>query len=277
MEKAKKIAETAGKVIGYFLLFAAVALLFSWLATLGGKDSSPPPVQQVPVPGKPERYVKDTAGALSKSEEEKLDNMLAKYDKDTGIRMVVLYVKTTNNEDIEYYSNRVTSAWGMGQKDDGNSILIIITTDGNGDDVLCGAWIEGSKGIEQLVSRGRAIDIIRSAEVESAALSRRWYDETFSIVSQIQKCIKTRGLSAEHIPTLADQKAGEAGILLAVLILCPSIIMIFNPRHPGAIYVLSAVATGFFALSLRVNILVVLADEIIAFLTVHPFRHSTWI
>ena len=191
--------------------------------------------------------------------------------------MVVLYVKTTKDEYIEYYSNRVASAWGMGQKDNGNSILITITTGGKGDDVLCGAWIEGSKGIEQLMSRGRAINIIRSAEVESAALDKQWYIETVSIVAQTQKCIKTRGRSAEHVPTLADQKAGEAGLLLTVLILCSSVIMFFNPRHPGAIYVLSAVAIGCFALTMRVNILVILVDEIVAFLVVHPFRRSTWI
>lgn len=144
------------------------------------------------IPEKPHLYVRDDADALSSSQEAGLNDMLKEYDKKTGNQIAVLLVRTTGNEPIEKYSYRIASAWGIGEKEKSNGILVTIATDDHKD------RIEVGKGLESEVTDSRAGRILRSDEVTSAFRRGNWYEGTKSIVTQVQECIRTKGRSADY-------------------------------------------------------------------------------
>ena len=189
----------------------AGAILLALLMT-----ASPALAKETPVPEKPSMYVKDEADALIYTQEDELNEMLKKYDQDTGNQIAVLIVRTTGDESIEKYSYRVASAWGMGQKGKDNGILITIATDDHAD------RIEVGKGLESKVTDSRAGRILRSNEVTSAFRSGNWYEGTKSIVEQTQECI-----SAKENPADEKEKPKGGGTLLFGLL--PFLIMMLFP------------------------------------------------
>lgn len=154
--------------------------------------ASPVLAKETPVPEKPSLYVKDDAGVLNGGQKDDLDEMLKKYDKETGNQIAVLIVRTTGDESIEKYSYRVASSWGVGQKGKDNGILVTIATDDHKD------RIEVGKGLEEYVTDSRAGRILRTREVTRAFRRKRWNDGIQSIVSQLQECIRTKGTSVDR-------------------------------------------------------------------------------
>lgn len=128
---------------------------------------SPVLAQEIPVPEKPSLYVKDDAGVLNGNQETDLNEMLKKYDKETGNQIAVLIIKTTGNESIEKYSYRIATAWGVGQKGKDNGILITIATEDRKD------RIEVGKGLESEVTDSRAGRILRTREVTRSFRRKR--------------------------------------------------------------------------------------------------------
>ena len=159
---------------------------------------SPVLAKEMPVPEKPSLYVKDDAGVLNVEQKDDLDEMLKKYDKETGNQIAVLLVRTTGDEPIEKYSYKVASGWGIGQQGNDNGILITIATEDHKD------RIEVGKGLESEVTDSRAGRILRTREVTRAFRRKRWNDGIRSIVSQLQECIRTKGRSADYRTPLAS-------------------------------------------------------------------------
>lgn len=153
---------------------------------------SPVLAKEMPVPEKPSLYVKDDAGVLNVEQKDDLDEMLKKYDKETGNQIAVLLIRTTGDESIEKYSYRVATAWGVGQKGKDNGILITIATEDRKD------RIEVGKGLESEVTDSRAGRILRTREVTRSFHRKRWNDGIRSIISQLQECIRTNGASVDR-------------------------------------------------------------------------------
>lgn len=154
--------------------------------------ASPVLAKEMPVPEKPSLYVKDDAGVLNVEQKDDLDEMLKKYDKETGNQIAVLLIRTTGDESIEKYSYRVATAWGVGQKGKDNGILVTIATEDRKD------RIEVGKGLESEVTDSRAGRILRTREVTRSFRRKRWNDGIRSIISQLQECIRTKGASVDR-------------------------------------------------------------------------------
>lgn len=169
--------------------FMAEAATFLFVAMM---VMSPVLAKEMPVPEKPSLYVKDDAGVLNVEQKDDLDEMLKKYDKETGNQIAVLLIRTTGDESIEKYSYRVATAWGVGQKGKDNGILITIATEDRKD------RIEVGKGLESEVTDSRAGRILRTREVTRSFRRKRWNDGIRSIISQLQECISTKGKSVDR-------------------------------------------------------------------------------
>jgi len=79
-----------------------------------------------PAPPAPTRWVTDTAGLLSASAVSTLDTRLETYQKTTGHQVIVWIAPTLGDENLEEWSARVFTAWGIGQKgkDDGVALFV---------------------------------------------------------------------------------------------------------------------------------------------------------
>ncbi len=108
-------------------------------------------------------FVNDFAGVLSESDAEAifyagaaLDTAVAKkLGKDTGAQVVAVTVKTTDGEEPSEYALRLGREWGVGNKDDNNGVVILLSTDDREVFVSVGYGLEGALPDSKV---GRLID-----------------------------------------------------------------------------------------------------------------------
>src|SRR5580700_7898785 len=105
------------------LLMAATALVVSAAFGVAAAQT----LQPIP---KLEARVTDVTGTLTAAQQAELEQKLADFEARKGAQIAVLLVPTTQPEEIEQYSIRVTDAWKLGRKkvDDG-ALLIIAKND----------------------------------------------------------------------------------------------------------------------------------------------------
>jgi uncharacterized protein len=77
-------------------------------------------------PPAPTRWVTDTAGLLSADVLSALDTRLETYQRTTGHQVIVWIAPTLGDENLEEWTARVFTAWGIGQKgkDDGVALFV---------------------------------------------------------------------------------------------------------------------------------------------------------
>jgi uncharacterized protein len=102
------------------LRIALVVLGFVLATAATGSAAAPPP------PPAPTRWVTDSAGLLSADVRATLDTRLETYQRTTGHQVIVWIAPTLGDENLEEWSARVFTAWGIGQKgkDDGVALFV---------------------------------------------------------------------------------------------------------------------------------------------------------
>jgi hypothetical protein len=106
-----------------------------------------------------EDRVTDLAQVFSAERKKRLIDELAVYEKETSHQIAVLTVPSLAGEGLEVFSLRVANAWGLGQKDKDNGILLVLAMKERQ------VRIEVGKGLEATISNERAQEIIQSEMV----------------------------------------------------------------------------------------------------------------
>ena len=101
-------------------LFAALLLACALLAFL------PRAALALAVPPNQGQWVVDNAVLLAPAEKNALGAELRRFSQATGNQIVVLTVESLEGEDAAGYANKVARAWGVGQKDKNNGVLILV-------------------------------------------------------------------------------------------------------------------------------------------------------
>lgn len=70
--------------------------------------------------------VTDTAGLLSADQAEQLNQLLLDFENETSNQFAVLIIPSLGGEVLESYSIRVAEAWGLGQADKDNGLLLLV-------------------------------------------------------------------------------------------------------------------------------------------------------
>src|SRR5437867_3532737 len=98
------------------LVLAAVAVVFAI-------DSRAAEV----IPPKPDRYFNDYAGVVSKEAAYRFNEQLAQFERETSDQVVVaVFPKMQSDSDIADYTQRVAQAWGVGQKERRNGVVLFV-------------------------------------------------------------------------------------------------------------------------------------------------------
>lgn len=113
---------------------------------------------QQPVP-KLTALVTDQAGMLDADQRQKLDAVLTDYQTRTGSQIAVLTVKTTEPEQIEQYSIRVTDAWKLGRKGVDDGVLILVARDNPAS--LRRLRIEAGRGVQGVLTDAKSKQILQ--------------------------------------------------------------------------------------------------------------------
>ena len=81
---------------------------------------------QLPSPSNPPRLVNDYTGTLNASQINTLEHKLVAYNDSTSTQILVLLVDDLQGYSIEQYATEIGHSWGVGQKDKGNGVVILV-------------------------------------------------------------------------------------------------------------------------------------------------------
>lgn len=84
--------------------------------------------QTLPARPDPPRLVNDITGVLSASEVQSLENKLVAFNDTTSNQIAVLIVDDLHGYDRSEYAYLVAKAWGIGQSDFNNGVLVLVKT-----------------------------------------------------------------------------------------------------------------------------------------------------
>src|SRR5438093_12109616 len=117
------------------LLLAALA--FALLATSSHAAEVIPP--------KPDRYFNDYAGIVSNEAAYRFNEQLAQFERETSDQAVVaVFPKMQSDSDIADYTQRVAQAWGVGQKERRNGVVLFVFIQDRQGFIQVGYGLEGA-------------------------------------------------------------------------------------------------------------------------------------
>jgi uncharacterized protein len=97
------------------------------------------------IPSKPTGYFNDYAGVVSKDAAHRFNERLAQFERDTSNQVVVAVVpKMQSDSDVADYTQRVAQAWGVGQKDRRNGVVLFVFTGDRKMFIQVGYGLEGA-------------------------------------------------------------------------------------------------------------------------------------
>jgi uncharacterized protein len=101
--------------------------------------------KDIPSPNKGNRaFVKDISDVLSEEQEINLCEFLFKYFDSTSNQIVVLIEPSLEGDDLFTYTNKVGRAWGIGESDKNNGVLLFIATKDRKTRIDVGYGLEGA-------------------------------------------------------------------------------------------------------------------------------------
>ncbi|MCF8335466.1 MAG: TPM domain-containing protein [Bacteroidales bacterium] len=91
----------------------------------------------------PPKMVSDFAGFLDQPEEQKLEQKLVEFNRQTSTQIAIVTMDDIHGYAISDYAVRLAEKWGIGQKGEDNGILILINPTNNKIFIATGYGLEG--------------------------------------------------------------------------------------------------------------------------------------
>ena len=92
---------------------------------------------------KPNGYVNDFANVIDKDIEQKLNNLIADFEKKSDVEIAVLTIESLNGEDPFEYSLHMAQKWGVGKKGQDNGIMLFVSINDRKWQIQIGYGLEG--------------------------------------------------------------------------------------------------------------------------------------
>jgi uncharacterized protein len=97
------------------------------------------------IPPKPAAYFNDYAGVVSKEAASRFNEQLAQFERETSDQVVVaIFPKMQSDSDVADYTQRVAQAWGVGQKDRRNGVVLFVFIQDRKISIQVGYGLEGA-------------------------------------------------------------------------------------------------------------------------------------
>jgi uncharacterized protein len=97
------------------------------------------------IPPKPDRYFNDYAGVVSPRAAQRFNEQLAQFERETSDQvLVVVYHRMQSDSSIDDYTRRVAQAWGVGQKNQRNGVVLFVFVDDRKMFIQVGYGLEGA-------------------------------------------------------------------------------------------------------------------------------------
>lgn len=97
------------------------------------------------IPPKPDRYFNDYAGVVPKAAADRFNEQLAQFERETSDQVVVaVFPRMQSDSDVADYTQRVAQAWGVGQKERRNGVVLFVFTQDRKMFIQVGYGLEGA-------------------------------------------------------------------------------------------------------------------------------------
>src|SRR5436190_18815569 len=97
------------------------------------------------IPPKPDRYFNDYAGVVPKAAADRFNEQLAQFERETSDQVVVaVFPKMQSDSKVADYTQRVAQAWGVGQKERRNGVVLFVFTQDRKMFIQVGYGLEGA-------------------------------------------------------------------------------------------------------------------------------------
>jgi uncharacterized protein len=97
------------------------------------------------IPPTPGAYFNDYAGVVSKEAASRFNEQLAQFERETSDQVVVaVFPKMQSDSDIADYTQRVAQAWGVGQKEQRNGVVLFVFIEDRKMFIQVGYGLEGA-------------------------------------------------------------------------------------------------------------------------------------
>jgi uncharacterized protein len=154
------------------------------------------------IPPKPDGYFNDYAGVVSKEAASRFNEQLAQFERETSDQVVVaVFPKMQSDSDIADYTQRVAQAWGVGQKERRNGVVLFVFIQDHK------MFIQVGYGLEGVLPDATAFDI---TERHIKPLFRTGNYETGLATGIDLICKAIRGEYKGSGKTVAEGKGGGA-------------------------------------------------------------------
>src|SRR5437764_10441854 len=97
------------------------------------------------IPPKPAGYFNDYVGVVSKEAANHFNEQLAQFERETSNQVVVaVFPKMQSDSEIADYTQRVAQAWGVGQKEQRNGVVLFVFAQDRKMFIQVGYGLEGA-------------------------------------------------------------------------------------------------------------------------------------
>lgn len=174
-------------------------------------------------------YVNDMAGVLSTEQEKSMVSAAEQLAKQTGAQVVVLTVTTLDGNDITEYALEIARAWGIGDKEKNNGVLILLSTGDREVRVEVGYGLEGCLPDGKT---GRLIDeyaIPYYSENDFATGTEQLFHAVMNVVCE-EYGVDPASLNVPVMDTPAEERLTVADLILTLVAFAGMIALIVLTR-----------------------------------------------
>jgi uncharacterized protein len=188
-----------------------------------------PPSAARDVPRAPSTYVLDEAGWLDAADERRLSRELLEYERETSTQIVVAVMRSLDGEDLADFSQRVAEAWGIGQKERSNGILLAIYVEERLID------IEVGYGLEPVVTDAIANEIRTQILVPALREGRR-AEGVFDGVRALQAAARGEFEGTGRARSDEEGNRGAPPIVVVLLMILVLVMVARASRGAGTVF-----------------------------------------
>jgi len=116
-------------------LFCFFLIFFALFAVAETADSYPVP--------KYSHYINDYAHIIKPTHQQKLQRFMQSLQRQTGVEMAVLTMRTIDREPIDNFALETFNTWGIGKKGKDNGVLLVLVIDDETARIEVGYGLEG--------------------------------------------------------------------------------------------------------------------------------------
>jgi uncharacterized protein len=98
------------------------------------------------IPNKPNppKLVNDFTGMLTPDQQQALESKLIAFDDSTSIQIAVVLIESLDGRDIAEYAVELGRAWGIGNKENNNGVLLLVSKSDRKIHIATGYGVEGA-------------------------------------------------------------------------------------------------------------------------------------